>query len=305
MGGGKHEDQVAQRFDQGTPEWTQEKDVCGYGQEPFMIYGSYELWQKEEGVELRKEGEGLGTYPGVASIEDNRVLLKSENGMLLEVTENDTRRLLCREKAILMSLIESDGNIQRNPEGEPYVLRFGSKSDELLDLFSDCLSVVYGMSPSRYRHKDKKHFFEMGKVSKEAAADIMKYINKHGSKYWEVPAQYMDKEAARAYLKGFMSGDGSIGYYPKTKRLSVRFFSSNREGLQGLADLVKDHFDITSEIYPLEGEPLPDKAEYTLALNRNEDMIKFIEEIGSFKESHQEAIEEFWKHKMGGRKTGR
>jgi len=301
MGGGKHEDQVDQRFDQGTPEWTGEKEMCGYGQEPFMTYGSYELWQKEEGVELRKDGESLGTYPGAASIEDVRALLKLDNGMLLEVTESDTRDLFCKEKAMLLALIESDGNIQRDPEGEPYVLRFGSKSDELLDLFSDCLSAVYDMTPSRYRHKDKKHFFEMGKVSREAAADVMKYINKHGSKYWEVPAEYMDKEAARAYLKAFMSGDGSVGYYPKTKRLRVRFFSNNREGLQGLADLMEEHFGITSAIYPHEREPPPDKAEYTLALNRNEDTIRFIEEIGSFKESHQKVTEAFWEHKMGRR----
>jgi DNA-binding transcriptional regulator WhiA len=298
MGGGRHEDQVGQRFDQGTPEWTGEKEVCGYGWEPFMIYGPYELWQKEEGVELRKEGESLGTYPGVASIEDDRVLLKLDNGMLLEVTESDTRDLFCKEKAMLLALIESDGNIQRDPEGNPYVLRFGSKSDELLDLFSGCLSATYSMTPSRYQHKDRKHFFEMGKVSREAAADVMKYINKHGSKYWEVPAEYMDKEAARAYLRAFMSGDGSIGYYPKTKRLKVRFFSNNREGLRGLADLMEEHFGIASVIYPLEGELPPDKEEYTLSLNRNEDMIHFIEEIGSFKESHQKAIEGFWEHKM-------
>jgi len=302
MGGGKREYQIDQRFDQAGPEWTKEKGVCKAGGEILASYGLYELWKKEEGIELRKDGEILGVYPKAVALEDNRALLKLDKGMLLEVTDNGAREIFSGDKSLMLSLIASDGNLVYDTDRHSYLLRFGSKSDELRAVFKESMEETYGLTPHEYQHKDREHFFEMVKGSKEAAADAMNYINKHGDGYWEVPSKYMDKEAARAWLKGFMSGDGSIGYYPRTNRLSVRLFSKNREGLEGLADLMEEHFGIASVIYLREGGPSQRKDEYTLAVNVKEDMVCFIEEIGSFKRSHQEAIERFWEAQRRRRK---
>lgn len=47
MGSGRHEDQVDQRFDQGTPEWTKEKEGCGGPGVSLASYGSYDLWEEK------------------------------------------------------------------------------------------------------------------------------------------------------------------------------------------------------------------------------------------------------------------
>lgn len=294
MGGGKHEDQVDQRFDQGSSEWTKEKERCGGTDRPFASYGPYELRAGEEGIEIRADGEILGVYPGYISLKEDRALLELDKGTLLEISEGGIREILSPEKTLLLSFIASDGNIRYTQERPCYQLRFGSKSDELRGLFRESMETAYDLTPGEYRHKDKEHFFEMITSSKEAAADAMKHINKHGSDYWEVPSRYMDKEAARAWLKGFMSGDGSIGYYPNFGGLSVRFCSKYREGLEEIAQLLDGYFGIESRIYPREKELDPKRGKYELCINKNEHQIRFVAEIGSYKRSHQEAIDRFF-----------
>jgi len=295
MGGGRRENQVDQRFDQGTPEWTgeKEKEDCEAGGELLASYGPYGLWRKEEGIELRKDGEIIGAYSKVVVLDDNRALLKLDKGMLLEVEPEGLRELLTKEKSILVGLVESDGSLTRDLEGKHYYVRFGSESDELLDLFRDCMVDTYGLTPGKYQSRRRKHFFEMIKGSKEAVEDIMEYANKHGSGYWEVPAKYMDKEAARAYLKAFMGGDGSVAYYPGRGGLKVRFFSKNREGLEGIRDLLEEHFDIASKMYPRDRQKSLESGKNELRVCREENMIRYITEVGSFKKSHQDAIERF------------
>jgi hypothetical protein len=295
MGSGKHEDQVDQRFDQGTPEWTREKEGCGGPGVSLASYGSYELWGGEDGIELKADGELLGTYFGADLLGDDRALLMLDKGMLLEVTEEGAREVLSESKAVLLSLVVSDGSLMNDRERGHYYVRFGSKSDELLDLFKDCMVDTYGLPPGKYQKKDREHFFEMIKGSKKAVEDIMKYTNKRGDDYWTVPVAYMDRAAARAYLKGFMSGDGSIGYYPDREGLRVRFFSNNRQGLQQIADLMEEHFGFRTKLYPLEEEGLPEETYNTLELANDGSREGFIIEIGSFKKSHQEVIDRFWR----------
>lgn len=304
MGGGKHGDQVDQRFNQGQPRWTKEKEGCEAGGETLTSYGPYELWRKDEGIELRKGDEVLGVYSKALALEDERALLKLDKGMLLEVAREGLRELLTEEKSILVGLIESDGSLTRDLKGKHYCVRFGSESDELLDLFRDCMVDVYGLTPGKYQSKRRKHFFEMIKGSKEAVEDIMEYANKHGSEYWEVPARYMDKDAARAYLKAFMSGDGLIAYYPSRGGLQVRFFSKNREGLEGIQDLLKEQFGIASKMYPRDRQKSLESGKNELRVCREENVIRYITEVGSFKRSHRDAIERFnrdRKNRAGGR----
>lgn len=269
------------------------KEGCEAGGGLLASYGPYELWKKDEGIELRKDREVLGLYSRAVALGDDRALLKLDKGMLLEVAPGRIRELLTKEKSILTGLIESDGSLTYDLEGAHYYVKFGSESDELLDLFRGCMIDVYGLTPGKYQHKNRKHFFEMIKGSKEAVEDIMRYTNKHPGGYWEVPEKYMDKEAARAYLKAFMSGDGSIAYYPGRGGLKVRFFSKNREGLEGIQRLLEEHFDITSKMYPRDSQKSLESGKNELRVCREKNMVRYIMEVGSFKKSHQDAIERF------------
>jgi len=106
---------------------------------------------------------------------------------------------------------------------------------------------VYDVEPKRYRHKDREHFFESIKGSKEAVEDLNKYTPK-ATGDWNVPFDYLDRELARMFLKCFMSGDGNIGFYPRSDhpghRLEVRFSSKNRAGLEEMAELLDREFDM-------------------------------------------------------------
>jgi hypothetical protein len=288
MGSGRRESQFEDRFGLGGPV-DSFNTPCSEAEKPDQLQiGDYRIERVEDGFALRKGDETLGTYGEAALLSPDRALLKLDKGMLLEVTPEGTRDVLSPPKGGIIGFISSDGSITFSREKPAYQVRFGSKSDELLDKFEEFMKDVYDVEPKRYQHKDREHFFESIKGSKEVVEDLNKYTPK-ATGDWNVPFDYLDRESARMFLKCFMSGDGNIGFYPRSDhpghRLEVRFSSKNRAGLEEMAELLDREFDMRTRIYE------DDQGMCTLEVATRKDRIRYIREIGSFKKNHQDAIE--------------
>jgi len=289
MGSGRRESQFEDRFGLGGPVDSFNTPCSEAGKPNQLWIGDYCIERIENGLALKKGNETVGTYREAAVLSPDRALLKLDKGMLLEVTPKGTRDVLSPPKGGIIAFISSDGSITYNRKKSAYQVRFGSKSDELLDKYEEFMKEVYDVEPKRYPHKDREHFFESIKGSKEVVEDLNKYTPK-ATGDWNVPFDYLDKESARMFLKCFISGDGNIGYYPRYERpsyrLEVRFYSKNREGLKEIADLLDREFGMATRLYKETKEGVS-----TMEIALQEDRIRYVREIGSFKKEHQEAID--------------
>jgi len=290
MGSGRRASQFEDRFGLGRPIDSFNTPCSEAGEPDRLQIGDYCIERVEDGFALKKGDETLGLYKEVALLSPDRVLLKLDKGMFLEVTPEAIREVLSPPKGGIIGFISSDGSLTYNGETRQYQVRFGSKSDELLDKFNEFMNDVYGITIRRYPHKDREHFYELAKASKEIVEDLNKYTPK-ATGDWNVPFDYLDKESARMFLKCFMSGDGNIGMYPRSRPhsklpLVVRFASKNREGLEEVAELLDRDFGIHAHIYNMRKDGV-----FEMGVTTTEDKIRYIREIGSFKKNHVEAIE--------------
>jgi len=290
MGSGRRESQFEERFGLGGPIDSFNVPCSEAGKPDRLQIGDYCICRAEGGFELKKGEVTLGTYKEATLLSPDRAMLKLDKGMFLEVTPEGTREVLSPPKGGIIGFISSDGSIALNRGSSIYQVRFGSKSDELLDKFDEFMKDVYDVEPKRYQHKNRKHFFESIKGSKEIVEDLGKYTPK-ATGDWNVPFDYLDKESARMFLKCFMSGDGNIGMYPKSRPhsklpLVVRFASKNRKGLEEIAELLDSDFGIHTSIYNMRKDGV-----YEMGVNTTEEKVRYIKEIGSFKRSHIETIE--------------
>lgn len=251
--------------------------------------GEYIIEHEGNGYSLKKEGQLLGTYKEATLLSPDRALFKLDKGMLLEVSPKGIRKVLSSAKAGILGFINSDGSLTYSTRSGAYRVGFGNCSDELLAKYSEFMNEVYGIQLRMYQRKDRNHFFELVKGSKEMAQDLDTYTTKAKGE-WNIPFEYLDKESARMFLKCFMSGDSGIGNHRLSKRptprLEVRFFSNNRKGLEEIAILLREYFSInSSHIYERKD------GAFVLWIMRVNDKIKYIKEIGSFKINHISAIE--------------
>jgi hypothetical protein len=289
MGSGKREWQVEKRFGQGTIGYSPEP--CSKPEAPQSLgIGEYEIESGIDGFMLKRGDEVLGTYKEVKVLSPERALFGLERGMFLEVSPQGVRKTLSPEKAGMAGFISSDGALSP-PSAKSKRIDFYNTSDELLDKFAEFMKEVYGVAPRRHQIKNREHLFMLDKGSKDIVEDMREYTHKGLKKnYWEVPFDYLDKESARMFLKCFMSGDGHIGWYPRSHPrmklpLQVRFCSKNTEGLEQIQHLLEEDFGIShTSIYP-------GKNRSVLEITSTDDKVEYIAEIGSFKENHVEVIE--------------
>jgi len=288
MGEGTREAQYKDRFGLGTPSDTYGTQCSKSEPLERLQIGDYLVEINGCGYTLKKGGQTLGTYKEATLLSPDRALFKLEKGMLLEVSPKGIRNILSLTKAGIIGFISSDGSLQYSTTLKRYQIEFGSSSDELLEKFSEFMKEVYGISLRAYPKKDRRHFIDLVKGSKEIAQDLDNYTTKAKGE-WNVPFEYLDKESATMFLKCFMSGDGGIGIYQSSDHyrklpLRIRFYSTNRKGLEEIATLLRQYFDIDSTINR-------EEEEFTLNVATRAGKIKYIKEIGSFKERHIRAIE--------------
>jgi hypothetical protein len=293
MGGGTREAQYKSRFGLGTPSDTYGMQCSKSEPLERLQIGDYLVERDGSGYTLKKGGLTLGTYKEATLLLPDKALFKLDKGMLLEVSPKVIRNILSPAKAGIIGFINSDGSLQYSTIKRRYRVGFGSTSDELLEKFNEFMKEVYGIPLRIYQRKDRRHFFELVKGSKEMAQDLDNYTTKAKGE-WNVPFEYLDKESARMFLKCFMSGDGSIGLYKsrgkKNPVLRVKFISINRKGLEEIAMLLRDYFSINSTIHVMDGW-----RGFELYVIGQDGKIKFIKEIGSFKKEHMQTIDKVLK----------
>ncbi len=288
MGSGKRLAQVESRFGLGEEVQSHELLCSESISVEHVRIGDYDIEIGDNGYILRKGNEIIGTYKEAKTILEDRALFKLEKGMLLEVSATAVREILSPAKAGMIAFISSDGSLMYNTKRHKYQVRYGSSSDELLEKFQEFMNETYRVSMGKYPHKERRHFFELVKASKDIVRDLNEYTPK-ATGDWNVPFEYLDKESAMIFLKCFMSADGNIGLYPRsdhfrTLPLEVRFYSINRKGLEEIATLLKENFDICSCLYDSKD------GTFRLAVETRRDKIRYIRGIGSFKKQHVEAI---------------
>jgi hypothetical protein len=290
MGGGTREAQYKDRFGLGGSIDTFGTRCLGLDSPKRLQIGEYIIKFGNEGYDLRKGDQRLGIYKEAKLLLSDRALFKLEKGMLLEITPRKTRKILSPAKAGILGFINSDGSLIYNTKTYTYRIEFGSISDELTGKFDELMNEVYGISMHKFPKKDKEHFIYSQKHSKDICQDLNEYTTKASKKgKWNVPFEYLDKESATMFLKCFMSGDGGIGIYQSSDHyrklpLRVRFYSTNRKGLEEIATLLRQYFDLDSTINR-------EKEEFSLNVETRAGKIKYIKEIGSFKQRHIRAKE--------------
>lgn len=297
MGSGSRVRQYQRRFFKGKPIFYEEKKKAfGF----VRTFGVYEVRGAEEaGYKLLKGDEVVGTF-SEALIEEDRVVFKLSRGVNLEVSEKGVREILSFEKAELCGMISADGGIRRHLHSKEkrysvYDVYFVTVDKELVRAFNKLVEEIYNMTPHDYigHHRTKKgevkDHHRVTIYSKEVVNDL-ENLNIKGPKPYEfhVPLKYLNGEGKKAYVRGFLSGDGSVSV---SKGMHyIRISSSCEEGLRGLREALIDLGFHPSEIHwekreKVAGETMRDR--YTFSIPE-EEHFKFIEKIGSEKPGHIE-----------------
>lgn len=295
MGGGSAVRQYERRFLQGEPEDTGRKDECEEALQKERSFGEYKVCETENGeYELIKVGSIVGVF-SEAHAEEERILFPLSRGMLLEVSSEGVREIATPEKVILFGLISSDGSNayywridSKGRYHSEYTTRFYSEHKELIGLFDELFEETYGLTPHHYV-RERNGLITAAIYSKGVYYDLSDYDVKTGAYEFRVPREHLDYEGEKAYLKGFFSGDGKASL-TREGRLTIRFYSKCREGLEGLRQLLID-----LDFYPYEireEKEEPEGVVYWFSIPSREHE-KFIEEIGSFKPRHREVFEEY------------
>jgi hypothetical protein len=295
MGSGYAKEQYRERFGQGAPAWSGEKGgECVAG--GVKQFGEHEVRETASGgYELSKGGMVVGSF-GSGRVDPDRVVFPLSRGTWLEVSEQGTREVLSMEKALLAGLIASDGGNHFYPgtgkkKGSYYTTRFASEDRELMTLFDGLAKSVYNKSPGHYG----KEGYTKGYISSKGVFyDLNDLGVKTGPDQFRVPREHLDDAGKRAYVKGFFSGDGSVGASIQRGRMNymIRICSSDREGLEGIKEILEDLDFHPHEIHRREQEQEGRiEISYTFSIPAGEHS-RFIHEIGSYKPAHIARFEE-------------
>lgn len=291
MGAGRRTEQFENRFNQGKPRWSGEKDGCLEGEQLVAGFGDYEIFRGRDGYELVKRRTAIGRFDE-ASLESTRAVFKLSRGMLLEITEKGVREIFSKEKAGLHGLTASDGGMYRGT----HEIKITSESPELVDLYAQYFKAVYGLE-MHYRpdvRRDRDRSYPRVRISNKIAFyDLKNYGAKTGPYTWEVPRQHLDREGAREWLKCFFSGDGEVKK-ADGRGYAIVYDSTYRPGLEEIQRLLLDEFEIRSNLQAERDrtkERGHKRPESVLKIIR-EDNVKFAKEIGSYKKEHIERLDE-------------
>ncbi len=152
MGGGLKREAYGQRFSLAEP--IKESNCVERVTEDVLKIGSYTIQKTQQGWQLIKNGENVGTYPK-AIIKEGRVLLTMSKGMLLEVTPQGHREVLSIHKARLIAGVCGDGSITMS--SKHYELKFINTDHELLEMYLEALRKVYGVNQPYIAIDHRKH----------------------------------------------------------------------------------------------------------------------------------------------------
>ncbi|MBO3832925.1 MAG: LAGLIDADG family homing endonuclease [Candidatus Brockarchaeota archaeon] len=301
MGGGTRVGQWKERFFEGEIEYEgafeegaelqcreDENEVSNI----IASFGEYEARGTDEGYELLKGEEVIGIFKE-SIIQDDRIFFELSRGVYLEVSEGGIREILTSEKAELCGLIASDGGFYMNENYHHYRVYLSSADEEVAKHYEELFEKTYHKRPHRYRYEPPSipHYSE--EIEDRSIYFDLWNLGIKGSMPYEfhVPKEHLDLKGARAYLRGFFTGDGGVAMeYDRTQnrtRFNIRFDSKYKEGLEEIRGLLRDLGFHPLEIHEYHRE---DRTYYYFRIPEGEH-LKFIEEIGSEKPNHQERFE--------------
>lgn len=242
--------------------------------------------------ELVKGGIVIGKF-SEARIEEERVLFPLSRGMLLEVSEGRVREIATPEKAILIGMIASDGSNtfrrEQRSEGRyrtEYSSKFYSEDRELIQIFDELSEKIYSLTPHHYA-RERNGLITATIYSKGVFYDLLDMSLKLGPYEFHVPAEHLDDEGKRGFIRGFFSGDGNVSV--SGGKIAIRIYSKCKEGLEELHQTLEDLGFHPHEI--LEYKRPDEETSHCFSIPTREH-IKFIDEIGSYKPRHVLIFEE-------------
>jgi len=205
------------------------------------------------------------------------------------------------EKAELCGLIASDGGLgiywkyseERGYYQSSYKSYFSSSDQELIETFSHLVEEVYHETPRVYEDKEG---FDAYVYDRKVYFDLADIGAKTGPFEFRVPREHLDEEGKRKYLRGFFSGDGEA--YREAHGYVIEFESTCKEGIEEIHETLEDLGFHPHPIHPRDYDEENWHRNYRFTIPSAEH-IKFIEEIGSDKPSHQEVFEEIKKYREG------
>ncbi len=246
----------------------------------------------------------LGPFPeGEIRKHENRALFKLDKGMLLEVTPQRHRQIFTKEKAWLHGYLSADGRIRCGPHyvkyrGKERIVKHRYEiaaydgDPRYRKLFAETMKKIYGVNAHDYPKQSAVAVY-----NKEVAYDLLKYGNYSTTK-WSVPFEYLDREGAKMWIRGFFDGDGSATR--DRKHIKIIATSVNINGLREVCELLEKEFNIHAAIWRARhGEETKSwNPLYNLEISLKSDVIKFYEEIG-FSEPKQKKLEELIRKRWG------
>ncbi|MEM2687146.1 MAG: LAGLIDADG family homing endonuclease [Thermoproteota archaeon] len=296
MGGGTRVGQWKERFFEGEIEYEGAELQCRKDENKICCviasFGEYEVRGTEEGYKLLKGEEVIGVFKE-SIIEDGRILFELSHRVSLEVSEGGIREILAPEKAELCGLIASDGGLYMNENYYHYRVYLSSADEEVSKHYEDLFENIDCKKPHRYRHETPLTSYYSEEIEDKSIYFDLWSLGIKGSAPYEfhVPKEHLDLKGARAYLRGFFTGDGSVAMkYDRIQnrtRFTIRFDSKYRDGLEELRVLLEDLGFHPLEIHEHHRE---DRTYYYFVIPV-EEHLKFIGEIGSEKPAHQEKFE--------------
>lgn len=143
-----------------------------------------------------------------------------------------------KEKAWLLGLFVSDGNIKTGPRN--YILRWKLKDLQLIETIKSIFPTTNDIKIYYNKGNDCKYYnIEYGSKYLVSALQKLGYSNQktYDCKYPEIPQKF-----DYHFIRGVMDGDGSVGIY--NKRLHLSFY-----GNRDLIQTIKNKLSITSTLY--------------------------------------------------------
>lgn len=182
---------------------------------------------------------------------------------------------LTKEKARIIARLIGDGCMFKCKHS--YELKYEVKSIEMLKSFEKDIIKVYGLKPKWGTNPSGKtgELISLVRVrSILAYNDLLRYNKSYYSRDWRVPKQIINStmDIKKVFLKAFCDDEGSVCVRNKT----IRLYSINKIGLEGISKILLKDFNITTFIQPGFGL----RRNVFAIIIKKEGILRFKERIG-------------------------
>lgn len=180
----------------------------------------------------------------------NNIELKSKTKIFnKDLDEHFFENIDCEEKAYLLGLLITDGNVYHPINHGQHQISISSNDKELVDLFARKIGL------SKKVNEDGRGSWQVCVKSNIMASDLEKYgVVPRKSFITKFPK--IEKTMYKHLIRGIIDGDGNLSFYPRKNRnvhtKSIRIFSGNPDFLKEMHTFLKDELclsDITLEKY--------------------------------------------------------